>query len=75
MGQIGLKLAPGEKCWLAAFIVTCTLGLAVGLFQECSGLGIRGKGVPALFCTPLIHGYDVTHVTVTRRFAPLDKSL
>jgi len=30
IGQIGLKLAPGEKCGLAAFIMTCKLGLAVG---------------------------------------------
>jgi len=31
VGQIGLKLAVDEKCWLAAFIVTCKLGLAVGV--------------------------------------------
>jgi len=29
-GQVGLKPALVEKCWLAASIVTCTLGLAVG---------------------------------------------
>jgi len=31
IGQIGLKLPLVEKRWLAAFIVTCKLGLAVGL--------------------------------------------
>jgi len=33
--QIGLKSALVEKCWLAASIVICKLGLAVGvgLFQ------------------------------------------
>jgi len=34
-----LKLALGEKRRLASFIVICTLGLAVGLFQGCSGVG------------------------------------
>jgi len=75
IGQIGLKLALGEKCWLAAFIVTCTLGLAVGLFQGCSGVGTRGNGVPTPFCTTLKHGCDLTDVIVTRKFALLDISL
>jgi len=31
VGQIDLKLALDEKCWFAAFNVTCTPALAVGL--------------------------------------------
>ena len=73
--KICLKLALGEKCWLAAFIVTCTLGLAVGLFQWCSGVGTPQNGVSTPFCTPLKHGCDLTYVIVTRWFALLDKSL
>ena len=49
--------------------MTCTLGLAIALFQGCSGVGIRGNGVPTPFFTTLKHGYDITHVIVTRRFA------
>jgi len=55
--------------------VTCTLGLAAGIFQGCSGVGIRGNGVPTHFWTTFKHDYDVTQVIVTRRFALLDKSL
>jgi len=55
--------------------MTCPLGLAVGLFQGCSEVGICGNDVPTHFCTTLKHGYDLTDVIVTGRFALLDKSL
>jgi len=29
--------------------VTCELGLAVGFFQRCRGVGARGNGVPTPF--------------------------
>jgi len=59
----------------AAFIVTCTLGLAVRPFQWCSGVATPENGVPTPFCTTLKHGCDLTYVIVTRWFAPLDKCL
>jgi len=31
--QTGLQPAMVENCWLAVFIVTCTLGLAAGLLR------------------------------------------
>jgi len=34
-----LKKVLDEKCCLAAYIVTCTLCLAAGLSQGCSGIG------------------------------------
>jgi len=40
MFRVYLNLALGKKRCLSAFIVTCTLGLAVaGLCQGCSGVG------------------------------------